>query len=127
MSTAKVTLGRMLFYDVRLSASGKMACVSCHEPSLGWADGRVISQPLGKPPGRNTPTIRNAAFQTVLFWDGRAVSLEQQVDEALTNPTEMAASRDQVVGLLGRSPGYRELFAESFPGRPIGFRPDPVD
>ena len=121
VSTAKVTLGRMLFYDVRLSASGKIACVSCHDPSLGWADGRVISQPLGKPPGRNTPTIRNAAFQSFLFWDGRAASLEQQVDEALTNPTEMAASRDQVIGLLGRSSGYRELFAESFPGRPIGF------
>ena len=121
LNTPKVTLGRTLFFDARLSGSGKMACISCHEPNLGWADGRVVSQPQVKSPARNTPTIRNAVFQTALFWDGRADSLEQQVEEALTNPAEMAARPNEVVGMLAGSAGYRTLFAEAFPGRPITF------
>jgi cytochrome c peroxidase len=120
-NTAKAELGRLLFFDARLSADGKMACVSCHEPNLGWADGRAVSQPHGRSPDRNTPTIRNVAFQTTLFWDGRAGSLEQQVEEALTNPSEMAADRDGIVRLLERSPGYRKLFKEAFPDKPITF------
>lgn len=120
-NATKAELGRLLFFDHRLSADGKMACVSCHEPNLGWADGRPVSQPHGRSPDRNTPTIRNIAFQTHLFWDGRAGSLEQQVEDALTNPREMAADRDDVVRLLARSSGYRKLFDEAFPGRPITF------
>jgi cytochrome c peroxidase len=121
LSTAKVALGRTLFHDARLSASGKIACVSCHEPSLGWADGRAVSQPHTASPGRNTPTIGNTAFQAFLFWDGRAHSLEQQAEEALTNAAEMAASPEHVVQLLSESPGYRRLYANAFPGRPIEF------
>jgi cytochrome c peroxidase len=120
-NATKVELGRLLFFDRRLSADGKMACVSCHEPNLGWADGRPVSQPHGRSPDRNTPTIRNVAFQKNLFWDGRAGSLEQQVEDALTNPEEMAADRNDVVRMLGSSPGYRKLFDEAFSGRPITF------
>lgn len=120
-TAAKEELGRMLFFDSRLSAGGKMACVSCHEPNLGWADGRAVSQPHGRSPDRNTPTIRNVAFQSMLFWDGRAASLEHQIEEALTNPLEMAADRDEVVRLLERSPGYRRLFEEAFRERSISF------
>jgi len=121
LNDAKVTLGKMLFFDARLSASGKIACVSCHEPNLGWTDGRTVSQPHFKEPGRNTPTIRNAAYHAALFWDGRASSLEEQAVDALTNPTEMAANRDDVVRLLAKSPGYRKLFTAAFPDRPIDF------
>jgi len=121
LSKGKVTLGRTLFHDARLSTSGKMACVSCHEPSLGWADGRTVSQPHARAPGRNTPTIRNVAYQSLLFWDGRASTLEQQAKEALTDPAEMAASDDHVVRVLSQSPGYRKLYADAFPGRPIEF------
>lgn len=121
LNSAKVTLGRTLFFDARLSGSGKVACVSCHEPGLSWADGRAYSHPLEKSPGRNTPTIRNAAFQPALFWDGRAASLEQQAEEALTNAAEMDASADAVVRFLAESPGYRQLFAEAFPDQPIAF------
>ena len=121
LNSAKVTLGKALFFDARLSGSGQVACVSCHEPGLAWADGRAVSQPHVKAPGRNTPTIRNAAFQPALFWDGRAASLERQAEEALTNPVEMAANRDVVVRLLADSPGYRKLFAEAFPDRPLEF------
>ena len=120
-NAAKAELGRLLFFDARLSADGKMACVSCHEPNLGWADGRAVSQPHGRGPDRNTPTIRNVAFQTHLFWDGRADSLERQVEDALTNPAEMAADRAAVVRLLARSPEYRRRFAAAFAGRPLEF------
>lgn len=121
ISTTKVELGKTLFFDARLSASGKVACVTCHEPGLGWADGRAVSHSQGGEPARNTPTIRNAAYQSELFWDGRAATLEQQAEEAITNPEEMAASRDEVVRLLSGSEGYRKLFADAFPGRPIEF------
>ena len=118
---AKAELGRTLFFDPRLSVGGKMACVSCHEPSLGWADGRPVSQPPGRSPPRNTPTIRNAAFQSSLFWDGRATSLEEQAEQAIANPSEMAAHPEQVVRFLTSSPTYRKRFQDAFPGRPIEF------
>ena len=120
-SPSKVELGRTLFFDARLSVSGKISCASCHEPSLGWADGRPVSQPAAKQPARNTPTVRNAAFQPALFWDGRATSLESQAAEALAEPKEMAATREHVEVLLAASTGYRKLFAAAFPDRPITF------
>jgi cytochrome c peroxidase len=119
LSGAKAHLGKILFFDSRLSDSGKMSCASCHEPNLGWADGRAVSLPHGTVPARNTPTIRLTAFQKALFWDGRAASLEQQAEAALTNPAEMAADPERVTRMLNGSAGYRKMFAEAFPGRPI--------
>jgi cytochrome c peroxidase len=118
---AKVMLGRMLFFDPRLSASGKLACASCHEPNLGWADGRTVSQPLKPAPARNAPTIRNTAFHESLFWDGRAASLEEQAEQALGNPVEMGAGREHVVGTVSRIPWYRDRYAEAFPDEPVTF------
>lgn len=120
-TAAKAALGRTLFHDPRLSASGKMACVTCHEPLLGWADGRRVSEPHGDIPGRNAPTILNVAFMPALFWDGRASSLEQQAEQALTNPREMAADREALVRLVARSTGYRQLYAAAFPGEAPSF------
>ena len=114
----KAQLGKLFFFDARLSASGEIACASCHDPAHGWADGRPVSQPSGGTPGRNTPSIRNVAHRSALFWDGRAATLEQQAEEALRNPREMAASDDHVVGLITASPRYRELYAAAFPDRP---------
>jgi cytochrome c peroxidase len=119
LNPAKVMLGRTLFFDPRLSASGKLACASCHEPNLGWADGRALSQPLRPAPARNTPTIRNAAFHGSLFWDGRASSLEDQAEQALTNPMEMGAVREHVVGTVAGIPWYRGRYAEAFPDEPV--------
>ena len=118
---AKVELGRTLFHDPRLSARGTVACVSCHDPRFGWADGRAVSEPVFSSPGRNAPTIRNAAFQAALLWDGRAASLEEHAVLALTSPQEMAADRDQIERLLAGSAGYTALFAAAYPGRPITF------
>jgi len=114
-SEAKEKLGRMLFFDPRLSGSGQMACASCHDPDLGWADGRTTSFGHSrKHLARNAPTVRNAAFQTHLFWDGRASSLEEQAKAVLANPDEMRADPEAVVKVLATEPGYRRLFADAF-------------
>ncbi len=118
-SHEKAQLGELLFFDQRLSAVGNLACGSCHDPSRAWTDGRAISQPPGRSPGRNTPSIRNVAHRTALYWDGRAATLEQQAEEALRSPLEMAASSDHVVGLVAASPRYLELFTAAFPDRPV--------
>jgi len=118
---AKAALGRALFFDPRLSANGQMSCATCHEPSLGWADSRPVSIAHGVVPARNAPTILNAAFQSMLFWDGRATSLEAQAAEALANPHEMAASPEHVIDMVATNPGYREWYTEAFPGRPFEF------
>lgn len=120
-TAAKAALGRTLFHDPRLSADRALACVTCHDPARGWADGREVGEPASGSPPRNTPTIRNTAFQPALFWDGRAGSLEAQAEAALANPREMAADRAGLERLLAGSAGYRDLFAAAFPGRPITF------
>ena len=119
--TSKAALGRALFFDPRLSANGQMSCATCHEPSLGWADGRPVSIAHGVVPARNAPTVLNAAFQSTFFWDGRAASLEAQAAEALANPHEMAASPEHVIDMVATNPGYREWYTEAFPGRPFEF------
>src|SRR3954451_16389503 len=74
-----VALGRKLFYDPRLSANDTLSCASCHNPLLGFADGRRFSSGTeGKPGTRNAPTILNSAYSGAHFWDGRAASLEDQ-------------------------------------------------
>ncbi|MEI6241515.1 MAG: cytochrome c peroxidase, partial [Planctomycetia bacterium] len=119
--TAKATLGRALFFDPRLSAKGQMSCATCHEPSLGWADSRPVSIAHGVVPARNAPTIRNTAFRSALFWDGRAPSLEAQAADALANPHEMAATPKHVIDAIATNPDYREWYTEAFPGRPFEY------
>jgi cytochrome c peroxidase len=112
---ARVELGRMLFFDARLSGPGQMACASCHDAELGWADGRATSFGHGfQPLARNAPSILNAAFGSSLFWDGRAGSLEDQALAVFENPNEMHSSGAAVVATLASSSGYRERFEAAF-------------
>ena len=114
-SKEKADLGRMLFFDPRLSAGGQMACGSCHDPDLGWADGRTTSFGLNrKPLTRNAPTVLNAAFQRQFFWDGRAESLEVQARHVMLNPNEMAGTEQRIVETLSQVPAYRQAFADAF-------------
>lgn len=84
MTTAKVALGHKLFMDKRLSGDGSRSCYSCHQNSLGNADGLALALGAGdKPLTRNTPTIWNVAYHRELYWDGRADSLEAQALGAL--------------------------------------------
>ncbi len=112
---ARIELGQALFFDARLSGTGQMACASCHDAELGWADGRATSFGHGfQPLARNAPSILNAAFGRSFFWDGRAKSLEDQALAVFENPNEMHGSSEHVVSSLASSQGYRARFAAAF-------------
>ena len=118
-SPAKVELGKMLYFDPRLSASHVISCNSCHNIGLGGADAEPTS--LGhrwQHGGRNAPTVFNAVFNTAQFWDGRAKDLEQQAGGPMVNPVEMASPSAHVGEQLKGIPGYRDAFAKAFPGEP---------
>ncbi len=114
---AKVALGKMLFFDPRLSASHTISCSSCHNIGLGGADAEPTS--LGhrwQHGGRNAPTVFNAVFNKAQFWDGRAKDLEEQAGGPMVNPIEMASPAAHVTEQLNGIPGYHDAFAKAFPG-----------
>ena len=115
---AKVELGKMLYHDVRLSANGVLSCNSCHNVMSGGEDNRAgsigVRNQVG---GRSAPTVWNAAFNSVQFWDGRAPSLEAQAKGPVTNPIEMGMkSWDDVVARLKAMPEYTQAFEAAFGG-----------
>ena len=114
---AKVELGKMLYFDPRLSASHTISCSSCHNIGLGGADAEPTS--LGhrwQHGGRNAPTVFNAVFDTAQFWDGRAKDLEAQAGGPIVNPVEMASPAAHVAEQLKGIPGYLPAFEKAFPG-----------
>lgn len=112
---AKAALGKQLFFDPRLSGSGQISCSSCHDPDLGWADGRTVSFGHARTVlKRNAPTVQNAGQLPVLFWDGRASSLEQQAEAVLRNDDEMRSSEELIRERLNPIPDYANAFAEVF-------------
>jgi cytochrome c peroxidase len=116
---AKVELGKILYFDPRLSASHAISCNSCHNIGLGGADAEPTS--IGhrwQHGGRNAPTVFNAVFNKAQFWDGRAKDLEQQAGGPIVNPIEMASPEPHVAEQLKGTPGYREAFDKAFPGEP---------
>ncbi len=114
-----VALGRMLYFEPRLSKNHDVSCNSCHGLDTYGVDGQVTSEGHRKQRGgRNSPTVYNAAAHFVQFWDGRAADVEAQALGPMTNPVEMGmASGDQVTSVLRSIPGYAELFAKAFPGQ----------
>jgi cytochrome c peroxidase len=115
-TSAKVELGKMLYFDPRLSASHTISCSSCHNIGLGGADAEPTS--IGhrwQHGGRNAPTVFNAVFNTAQFWDGRAKDLEQQAGGPMVNPVEMASPMPHVAEQLKGIPGYHDAFARAFP------------
>ncbi len=113
---AKILLGKMLFFEPRLSASHVISCNSCHNLGLGGADAEPTS--IGhrwQHGGRNAPTVMNAVFNKAQFWDGRAKDLEQQAGGPIANPIEMGSPETHVAEQLKGIPGYREYFANAFP------------
>ncbi|WP_293628543.1 cytochrome c peroxidase [Salinisphaera sp.] len=114
-SEAKASLGKRLFFDPRLSGSNQIACASCHDPSLGWADGRHKAVGHDRQLGDlNTPTVLNAGFKDRLFWDGRAADLETQVIASWSNPIEMAGIPEDAARQLGEVAGYGPLFTDAY-------------
>jgi cytochrome c peroxidase len=116
----KIELGKSLFFDPRLSGTGQMACASCHDPELGWTDGRSTSFGHSREVlKRNAPGIMNVASNQSLFWDGRADSLEKQALAVLANPSEMRSSSSTIETRLKSNFEYRKAFEAAFPGKPI--------
>ena len=104
---AKVSLGKMLYFDPRLSRSHAISCNSCHMIGMGGVDLQETS--LGhrwQHGGRNAPTVYNAVFDIAQFWDGRAKDLEQQAGGPVVNPVEMGTTEQHVVEHLRGIPGY---------------------
>lgn len=110
-----VTLGRRLFEDKRLSVDDTVSCSSCHDLAHGGADGRRCSVGVGGRVGAvNAPTVFNASLNFALFWDGRAKTLEEQIDGPVTNPLEMNSKWDDIVAKLRRDPDYVRAFRDAF-------------
>ncbi len=115
----KVALGRRLFSDPSLSADGTVSCASCHDLATGGTDRRAHSTGIHGAVGRvRAPTVFNAGLNFTQFWDGRAESLEAQVDGPMTNPVEMGATWPEVEARLRRSPDYSAAFRAVYHGDP---------
>jgi cytochrome c peroxidase len=112
---AKKELGKLLFYDPRLSVSGQIACASCHDPQLGWGDGKRIAFGHDRKTGaRNAMTIFNTAFYSQLFWDGRAKSLEDQARFPVADHLEMNENIGAMEKRIQKYKGYKPLFKNAF-------------
>lgn len=112
---AKIELGKMLWFDPRLSLSGKVSCNTCHDLSTNGADTKPLSIGYAGRKGTvNSPTVFNAEKQIVQFWDGRAKTLAEQATGPITNPLEMAMTPELAEGVIRSIPGYRPYFEKVF-------------
>ena len=123
-SPAKIDLGKALFFDPRLSASGVFSCYSCHNLTTGGDDNMETSVGHGWQKGpRNAPTVLNAVLNEAQFWDGRADDLKAQAKGPVQAGVEMANTPDNVVATLKSMPAYNDWFAAAFPDEadPVSF------
>ncbi len=113
----KIALGHQLFWDGRLSKSGKTSCFTCHQPKKGWADGEKLSKKDdGSMNTRHTPTLLNAAYGTSFYWDGRSPTLEKQIGAAWRGqmgPKDDTGAAD-VAKRIGEIQGYKDQFQKVF-------------
>lgn len=127
VASARVQLGRLLFYDPILSSDGEVACVTCHSEHWGMGDGLPLAIGVGAGtlvgPGRsgeaigrrNAPTLWNVGARSVLFWDGRASTLEEQALSPFENERELALPVADALAAVADVPEYAELFEAAFP------------
>ncbi|MES1982189.1 MAG: cytochrome c peroxidase [Pseudomonadota bacterium] len=119
-TAARVELGKMLFFDPRLSGSRWISCATCHNPALAWSDGLPTMLGHGMQQGRrSTPTILNTAYNNVQFWDGRAATLEAQALGPIEAEGEMHQKADELPDRLMAIEGYRRAFARAYPDEKI--------
>lgn len=115
MTQAKVELGRLLFFDPRLSGDGSTSCATCHDPEEGWGTGTPISKGYpGTTHWRNAQTVVNSAYLAKLFWAGESLSLEKQAESAWTG--NLAGNLDPAMAeeKMAQIPEYVRLFKEVF-------------
>ena len=116
LTAEKIELGKMLYFDPRLSSNGTVSCFTCHNVMEGGDDHRPTSIGVhGQAGGRNAPSVWNAAFLSTQFWDGRAATLEDQAKGPPANPIEMGmASLDATIERIKDIPGYEIHFEQAF-------------
>jgi cytochrome c peroxidase len=114
-SPAKAELGKLLYFDTRLSKDNTVSCATCHSPKFAYTDGLPVSAGIkGQKGGRSAPTVINRAYSLAQFWDGRAATLEEQAKGPIQNPIEMGESHESVIAKLRGIAGYRKLFKDVF-------------
>lgn len=120
LTQEKVELGKLLYFDTRLSADNTVSCATCHDPANGWVDGLPVSIGIGNQKGtRNAPTVINSTYFFSQFWDGRAPTLEEQAKGPIINPVEMGMqAHDLAVANIKKVPGYQPLFQKAFGEEP---------
>ena len=110
-----IALGRRLYYDPQLSSDGTIACATCHDPKMGFADYEPVSTGVqGKKGTRNSNTVINSAYNKLQFWDGRAPSLEKQAEGPVQNPVEMGHTLPGVEKRLMADTRYRAEFKNAW-------------
>lgn len=120
----KVELGKMLFFDPRLSANGLVSCNTCHNLGTGGDDNLETSLSHGWAKGpRNAPTVFNAVFNVAQFWDGRAEDLKAQVMSAIEKGLGFSSSPEHVIAVLDSMFDYQDRFKAAFPNqaKPVSF------
>jgi len=118
MTPERIELGKLLYFDTRLSTSGKISCATCHHPKQGWTDLIPTSKAVGHEGlhgPRNSPVILNSAYQKHQFWDGRVRTLEQQALGPIEAGVEMNMSLDKLIPMLNSIKGYQKLFKAAYP------------
>lgn len=119
-TNARVQLGKMLFFDPRLSGDGNMSCATCHNPLLGWADGLPTAKGVkSKVLDRATPTVINTAYNNIQMWDGRKDSLEDQAMGPMEASVEMNMNIPRLFAWLKSNREYVARFNKAYPGKPI--------
>ncbi|MQY44186.1 tryptophan tryptophylquinone biosynthesis enzyme MauG [Epibacterium sp. SM1969] len=113
-------LGKMLFFDPRLSGSQNISCSTCHNPSFGWATPvHPVASEQERVGRRHAPSIVNVAWTTPLFWDGRAATLEDQAVGPILDPNEMDSDFDTIIHRLEKVSAYRRWFDLVYPDEGI--------
>jgi cytochrome c peroxidase len=112
----RVALGRKLYFDTALSADGTVSCATCHDVSRGFTDQRPVSEGIGGKLGRrNAPTTLNALFFQTQFWDGRAITLEDQAKLPIVNPIEMGMpDGEAAVAKIAGDAQYQKMFQAAY-------------
>lgn len=114
-TAAKISLGKQLYFDPRLSSDDTISCASCHDPTKGWSNGEAFAKGVGGAlGGRSAPTIINAAYFRQQFWDGRAKSLEEQALGPIQADVEMNMKLTDLIPKLNGIKGYKEQFNAVF-------------
>jgi len=117
LDAAKVALGEKLFNEPRLSHDNTVSCASCHSMTLGGTDQKTHSIGInGQEGGINAPTVFNSAYNFKQFWDGRADTLEDQVNGPTHAAGEMGSTWEEIVGKLSQSPDYVSAFTQVYHG-----------